>query len=144
MALRPSQLRARAAESALMLPAAFALYKDYAVLTMPVPIVAGGDDEGLTQTTLGSASPGNSQTTLREVSGDRHIVHQSPRGGDDGDRRTSRQRSFARRTADGDEETAANRILASRPSRQVGEVDGVGREQNARAYARVRQETRRQ
>jgi hypothetical protein len=36
MALRPSQLRASAAESALPIPAAFALRKDYAVLTMPV------------------------------------------------------------------------------------------------------------
>ncbi len=78
MALRPSQLRARAAELALMLPAAFALYKDYAVLTMPVPIVAGGDDQ-LIDTDEQSARLHREipQSTLRRVSGVGHMVHQS-------------------------------------------------------------------
>ena len=50
MALRPSQLRASAAESALMVPAAFALHKNYAALTMPVAIIAGEDDKLATRT----------------------------------------------------------------------------------------------
>ena len=78
MALRPSQLQASAAESALTLPAAFALYKDYAVLTMPVAIVAGGDDQ-LIDTDEQSARLHREipQSTLRRVSGIGHMVHQS-------------------------------------------------------------------
>jgi pimeloyl-ACP methyl ester carboxylesterase len=44
MALRPSQLRASAAESALLIPAAFSLRHRYHELTMPVVIMAGADD----------------------------------------------------------------------------------------------------
>jgi pimeloyl-ACP methyl ester carboxylesterase len=44
MALRPSQLRASAAESALMVPAAIALRGRYQELTMPVVIMAGAGD----------------------------------------------------------------------------------------------------
>jgi pimeloyl-ACP methyl ester carboxylesterase len=44
MALRPSQLRASAAESALMIPAAYSLRRHYRELTMPVVIMAGADD----------------------------------------------------------------------------------------------------
>jgi pimeloyl-ACP methyl ester carboxylesterase len=44
MAVRPSQLRAAAAESALMIPAARALRNGYRQLKMPVIIVAGADD----------------------------------------------------------------------------------------------------
>jgi pimeloyl-ACP methyl ester carboxylesterase len=44
MTLRPSQLRASAAESALMIPSAAALHRRYAELTMPVVIVAGEGD----------------------------------------------------------------------------------------------------
>jgi hypothetical protein len=44
MAVRPSQLRAAAAESALMIPAARALQNGYRQLKMPVIIVAGADD----------------------------------------------------------------------------------------------------
>jgi pimeloyl-ACP methyl ester carboxylesterase len=44
MALRPSQLRASAAETALMIPAAFALRHRYHELTMPMVIMAGTDD----------------------------------------------------------------------------------------------------
>ena len=41
MALRPSQIRASAAESALMIPDAFRYSDEYANLKMPVIIVAG-------------------------------------------------------------------------------------------------------
>ena len=78
MALRPSQLRASAAESALMIPAAFALHKDYAALTMPVAIIAGEDDT-LIDTEKQSVRLHReiSQSTLRRVAGVGHMVHQS-------------------------------------------------------------------
>jgi pimeloyl-ACP methyl ester carboxylesterase len=44
LALRPSQLRASAAESALMVPDAFALDGQYRALKMPVVIIAGEED----------------------------------------------------------------------------------------------------
>lgn len=44
MALRPSQLRASAAETALMIPSAIALRRRYGELSVPVMIVAGADD----------------------------------------------------------------------------------------------------
>jgi pimeloyl-ACP methyl ester carboxylesterase len=44
MALRPSQLRASAAESALMIPSAMRLRRRYGELKMPVVIMAGSDD----------------------------------------------------------------------------------------------------
>jgi pimeloyl-ACP methyl ester carboxylesterase len=45
MTFRPSQIRASAAESALMIPGAFAGSGHYAELKMPVVIVAGEDDK---------------------------------------------------------------------------------------------------
>lgn len=45
MALRPSQLRASAAESALMVPAAMSLAKRYPELKVPAVIVAGTQDK---------------------------------------------------------------------------------------------------
>lgn len=44
LALRPSQLRASAAEAALMIPSVFSLRRHYHELRMPVLIVAGNDD----------------------------------------------------------------------------------------------------
>ena len=44
MALRPSQIRASAAEAALMMPAALSHATDYASLKMPVAIIAGEQD----------------------------------------------------------------------------------------------------
>lgn len=45
MMLRPSQLRAGAAESALMIPSAMMLRKHYPELSMPVSIIAGSGDK---------------------------------------------------------------------------------------------------
>jgi pimeloyl-ACP methyl ester carboxylesterase len=45
MALRPKQLRASAAESALMVPAAISLSRRYAELKVPVVILAGTQDK---------------------------------------------------------------------------------------------------
>lgn len=44
MMLRPSQLRASAAESAMMVPAVMMLKKHYPELAVPVKIIAGADD----------------------------------------------------------------------------------------------------
>lgn len=44
MVMRPSQLRASAADTALMIPAAFTLHKRYQELSMPVVIMAGDSD----------------------------------------------------------------------------------------------------
>ena len=44
LALRPSQIRASAAESALMVPGAFKFRNQYADLKMPVAIIAGEQD----------------------------------------------------------------------------------------------------
>jgi pimeloyl-ACP methyl ester carboxylesterase len=45
MALRPSQLRAAASETALMIPAAAAMRHHYGELRLPVVIAAGADDQ---------------------------------------------------------------------------------------------------
>jgi pimeloyl-ACP methyl ester carboxylesterase len=78
MALRPSQVRASAADSALMIPGAFALRKDYASLTMPVVIIAGEEDR-LVDIDEQSARLHRevTQSTLRRVPGVGHMVHQS-------------------------------------------------------------------
>jgi pimeloyl-ACP methyl ester carboxylesterase len=78
MALRPSQLRAGAAESALMIPAALAWQKEYPGLTMPVTIIAG-DDDRLIDTDKQSARLHRDvpQSTLRRIPGVGHMVHQS-------------------------------------------------------------------
>lgn len=44
MAVRPSQIRAKATASALLTPSAAAMCQDYAGLTMPVAIIAGAED----------------------------------------------------------------------------------------------------
>lgn len=54
MALRPTQIRASAAELALMIPDAFFLRKEYADLKMPVVIIAG-DQDRLIDTDMQSA-----------------------------------------------------------------------------------------
>ena len=78
MALRPSQVRASAAEWALMLPSAFASRKDYARLTMPVVIIAGEEDE-LVDIDKQSARLHQdvTQSTLRRIPGVGHMVHQT-------------------------------------------------------------------
>jgi pimeloyl-ACP methyl ester carboxylesterase len=48
MTLRPSQLRASAAETALMIPAAASLSRRYHELAMPVVIMSGADDRHVT------------------------------------------------------------------------------------------------
>jgi pimeloyl-ACP methyl ester carboxylesterase len=78
MALRPGQIRASAAESALMIPAAFAFRQDYANLKMPVVIVAGENDRLIdTDKQSGRLHRNVSQSTLRRIPGAGHMVHQT-------------------------------------------------------------------
>jgi pimeloyl-ACP methyl ester carboxylesterase len=78
MAVRPSQLRASAAESFLMIPDAIALQDRYANLRMPVAIIAGDQDrlvdiEGQSNRLHRDIS----QSTFRRVRGSGHMVHQT-------------------------------------------------------------------
>ena len=78
MALRPSQIRASAAETALMVPNAFALRGQYTKLAIPVVIIAGEQDR------LVDIEP-QSARLHREVTGSKfrrvanagHMVHQT-------------------------------------------------------------------
>ena len=76
MMLRPSQLRASAAESALMVPSALVLSRRYAELKMPVMIVAGNDDKvassGHNAGRLHDALP---QSSLRLAPNQGHMLH---------------------------------------------------------------------
>jgi pimeloyl-ACP methyl ester carboxylesterase len=76
LALRPAQIRASAAETALMIPAAVELGGHYSALAMPVAIMAGADDEivdvGRQSRRLHEELPGSE---LRLVRGGGHMVH---------------------------------------------------------------------
>jgi pimeloyl-ACP methyl ester carboxylesterase len=78
MALRPSQIRASAAESALMIPDAFRLRSRYADLKMPVVIIAGEKDRLIdidTQSArLHSEIP---QSRFHRVAGNGHMIQQT-------------------------------------------------------------------
>jgi len=76
LALRPAQIRASAADAALMIPAAMELGGRYGELAMPVAIMAGADDEivdvGRQSRRLHKELPGSE---LRLVRGVGHMVH---------------------------------------------------------------------
>ena len=77
MALRPSQLRASAFESALMVPSAIALRHRYPELTMPLVIMAGSGDRianALHQS--GHLHEVLPHSDLRLVEGAGHMIHQ--------------------------------------------------------------------
>ena len=76
MALRPSQIRATAAEAALMIPDAFATRGDYADLKMPLVIISG-DQDRLVDIEDQSARlhEAVAQRTFRRVRGAGHMVH---------------------------------------------------------------------
>lgn len=78
MAMRPSQLRASAAESALMIPDAFRHRDRYAELAMPVVIVAGARDR-LVDTERQSARLHDeiAHSTFHAVRGAGHMIHQT-------------------------------------------------------------------
>jgi pimeloyl-ACP methyl ester carboxylesterase len=81
MALRPSQIRASAAESALMVPGAFALREEYGTLRMPVVIIAGENDRVIDindqSAELHRALP---QSVFRPVPKMGHMIHQTATG----------------------------------------------------------------
>jgi pimeloyl-ACP methyl ester carboxylesterase len=78
MAMRPSQIRASAAESALMIPDAFSFQNQYAQLKMPVSIIAGEDDRLIDIDPQSSRLHDDiSQSTFHRVSNNGHMVHQT-------------------------------------------------------------------
>jgi pimeloyl-ACP methyl ester carboxylesterase len=77
MAVRPSQLRAAAAESALMIPAARAFQKAYRELRMPVSIVAGADDRFVESEQSSRLHREISQSILNSIPANGHMVHQT-------------------------------------------------------------------
>lgn len=81
MALRPSQIRASAAEAALMIPSAAAASGRYGDLRMPVAIVAGDNDRLIDidaqSGRLHADLPGS---TFDRVPGVGHMVHQTAMG----------------------------------------------------------------
>jgi pimeloyl-ACP methyl ester carboxylesterase len=78
MALRPSQIRASAAESALMIPDAFRQRNRYAELKMPVVIIAGERDK-LVDTDTQSARLHSeiSQSRFHRLPGNGHMIQQT-------------------------------------------------------------------
>jgi pimeloyl-ACP methyl ester carboxylesterase len=77
MAVRPSQIRASAAESALMIPSAGALRNAYRKLEMPVAIVAGAQDRFITSEQSNRLHRNISHSLLRCVPANGHMVHQT-------------------------------------------------------------------
>jgi pimeloyl-ACP methyl ester carboxylesterase len=78
MALRPSQVRASAAESALMIPNAFHLRNRYAELTMPVVIIAGERDKLVDIDTQSARLHSEiSQSRFHRLPGNGHMIQQT-------------------------------------------------------------------
>lgn len=76
MMLRPSQLRAGAAESALMIPSALMLKKHYPELSMPVTIVAGSADKVIDPVDNSTRLHSDVlHSTLKIAPGVGHMVH---------------------------------------------------------------------
>lgn len=81
MALRPSQIRASAAESALMIPDAFQIRDEYANLTMPMVIVAGEEDRLVDIDTQSERLHRDvPQSRFHRVPGTGHMIHQTATG----------------------------------------------------------------
>jgi hypothetical protein len=75
LALRPSQLRATAADGALMMSDAKALSARYGELAMPVAIVAGSGDKVVSPDHAERLRGAVPDATLRTVEGAGHMVH---------------------------------------------------------------------
>ena len=81
MAVRPSQIRASAAETALMIPNAFASSNTYDELAMPVIIVAGEDDRLIDiDEQSGRLHSEVRQSKMHRIAGAGHMVQQSATG----------------------------------------------------------------
>jgi pimeloyl-ACP methyl ester carboxylesterase len=78
MALRPSQIRASAAEAALMLPDAFLLYGQYVDLKMPVVIIAGEKDRLVDIDSQSARLHSDvSQSSFHRIAGNGHMIQQT-------------------------------------------------------------------
>jgi len=78
MAVRPSQIRASAAEAALMIPAAFASSKAYKELAMPMIIIAGENDRLIDiDEQSGRLHDEVTQSKLHRIAGTGHMIQQS-------------------------------------------------------------------
>jgi pimeloyl-ACP methyl ester carboxylesterase len=78
MALRPSQVRASAAETALMIPSTFSVPAKYSSLRMPVVIIAGEQDRLIDIDAQSSRLHREvKQSKFRRVANAGHMVHQS-------------------------------------------------------------------
>src|SRR6195952_4463371 len=76
MAVRPSQIRASAEESALMIPTAIAASEQYENLKMPVVIIAGVDDRLIdTDCQSGRLHADVTQSSFHRIPGNGHMVH---------------------------------------------------------------------
>ncbi len=80
MAVRPSQLRAAAAESALMIPAARKLRNGYQQLKMPVVIVAGAEDRFVESEQSGRLHREIPNSVLHSIPATGHMLHQTATG----------------------------------------------------------------
>ncbi len=81
MAVRPSQIRASAADSAMMIPNAYATQRQYKELSMPVIIIAGEDDQ-LVDIESQSARLHRElpHSVLHRITRSGHMVHQTATG----------------------------------------------------------------
>ena len=78
MAVRPSQIRASAAETALMIPNALASAKTYGELAMPVIIIAGENDRLIDIDEQSGRLHGEvRQSKMHRIAGAGHMVQQS-------------------------------------------------------------------
>jgi len=77
MAMRPSQIRATAAETALMIPSASNFRKAYGHLKMPVVIVAGREDRVSEAQQSAELHRDIAHSTFRCISNKGHMVHQT-------------------------------------------------------------------
>ena len=77
MAVRPSQIRAGAAEAALMIPSVHNFQGAYAKLQMPVAIIAGSDDRLIEPEQSVHLHRDISQSTLQCVNSNGHMIHQT-------------------------------------------------------------------
>jgi pimeloyl-ACP methyl ester carboxylesterase len=109
MALRPSQIRASATETALMIPDAFTLSERYAELKMPVAIVAGEGDR-MIDIDRQSARLHNdiANSTLYRIPDAGHMVHQ-----------TATEAVMAAIDQSADESRIGNSVRASRHRMEV-------------------------
>jgi pimeloyl-ACP methyl ester carboxylesterase len=78
MAVRPSQIRASAAETAFMIPNAMVEREEYQALKMPVAIIAGQDDRLIPIDEQSDRLHAEiAQSTLHRIAGAGHMVHQT-------------------------------------------------------------------